>query len=401
MCVKHLPTDVVSRVRENEAKRLVRLGKDYDYCDKSEYRKYLKLREENRAKIFNKPQLYKIGINEKTGEKLNRKDRRQDSQKKHRGSRLVKEQFITKVIPAEKITITSRKPTLIMYDENNNSSKEYFIQTFIRPATKVVKRIFTSIRNFSPIKITNDVLQQRKEQSKTDKSKYEKKNNLKSLEELKKLFKNIERRNDKYSLAEKWSESFERLQLLATNGILFYPEKDIDIQLKKKDVYKWIRIIIKDEHKFKWSEEKIDDFVRYLRLTNRGVFEKKVVKVKKVRLPKIFEVVNFMTRIDHSKLRYNLPKENESIIVNFKDADGELEKEGVFKEGQVYDKDGTNFMCTIRDIINWKYPGKDKFEEIIVDTGGGFIPIPIKFRWKQPESLKKFFDKIKENKLPF
>jgi hypothetical protein len=402
VCVKHMPSGYVSRMPKSQAKRLIdRTDSSYDYCTKLEWRQCVKTIEKAKADKTEKT-IYKIGKDPVTGIELNRKGRRFDKQKYRKGSRLVKEQFVVKIVPEEEITKFSYVPIFryiktgvdifkkVLFDREERKEK------FTAPARTILKRILTRVQPHKEVKVTPSVLEERKERSLLDKDKYNKNKKYKSLPELTKIFKNDERRNDHYSESEKWSKSFDRLQHLILSGTLLteIDGKVVSNQLKRKDVAVWIKQIITEEHNFKWSDEKIADFVRYIRLTSHGLFDfTKVPKRtnKKHILPKIFEAVKHITRLDKSKLRYNVPDQDKPLVIKYPDDGGDVELGGIlFRDGDFVTKDGDH-VCALRDIIAWKYEEDENFQELITDTGGGILEIPIKFRWV----------KNKLNELPF
>lgn len=397
--VLHASTGVVCKLSNDKAKSLLnRDNGTYTECSNVEYQNFLNKKKENKDKLL-KPGPSKMGIDPITKQEATRKNRRAYKQKPRRIKREYKEQFVPVIIPEkkEKVKITDSTWEFPFANE---------IKNITRPARVVLKRIFVYIKPIV-IKITDEVRLQRKERSAIDKEKFYIKKELKSLNELKEMFKDVERRNDHYSINEKWSEIFDRLYILINEARLVYVEQKIDSQLKKKDVYSWIRKIIKEEAHLKWSEEKIDDFTRYIKLTRRGVFDeekkysprptgkrpiithkdgtthggKPYKKKCKAKLPKksvSFDVVKSITKIDYTKLRHNLPEENKPIVVKFYDESGEMERPAIFKDNKMWD--GDTLLCTIKEVRGWHYPDKEVFEDIITDTGGGITEVPIKYR---------------------
>lgn len=397
VCVKHVTTEVVSRIKKSEAELLVnRDDSNYTYCSKLEWRKYLNTVKENKEKL--RSDLNKEG-------KLNRKLRRSDDKKFIRNSNLFESQKIPIKVKEQLTSIKSIQPTLINYDENGNKEQDkiHFESNVTIPAHIEYKTIYKRKLPKKIVKVTDEIVMQQNERSRKDKNVYLNKKGYKSLSELKELFAKEERRNDHYSDTEKWSKSFKILLLLATTGRLAYPEKKIDIQLKRNDIYKWAKIIITEDNNLKWDDQKIKDFIRYLRLTSHKVFEdNKKTKSKKSKQNKVFEPVKFITKIDHSKLNYNLPEENKPATFKIKGETPEpFEVRGHYKNNAIWLKDGVTKICTLKDVVSWRYNSKNEFEDILQDKGGGIKQIPIKFKWKPPESLVKFFTKRKEDKLPF
>ena len=401
VCIKHVGTGVVARMKRSDAIDIVkRRGDKYMYCDKQEWRRYLKTREENKKANFEKT-LFKTGKDPISGMEANRKMRRLDKQKVHRLSRLVKEQFVPKIIQEEKVTLIDHVPIFRYIKTGTETFKKVFFgekdvkRKLVVPAYVKIKRILTSVQPKKLFKVTSAMKDERLARSQADKDKYNKSKGYKSLSELTDMFKKEERRNDRYSSTEKWSRSFDKLLTLVTSGVLLsddqYPSA---YQLNRKGVYVAIKQIIIDEHKLKWSEEKIDDFIRYLRLTNKGIFKPKEPKRKKRILPKVFEPSKWITKIDHSKMKYVTPDEDKNLVIKFKDELGELEADAVFREGDMYNRK-KDFLCPFKDVISWRYEKDKEFTNALEIEEGAIKEIPIKFRWIPTESLKKFFDKNK------
>ena len=430
VCVKHISTGVIARVRENLAKELVikKNSGNYAYASKLEWRQYLKLRAKNIANL-NPPKHTKISGTEGIGnteviEGIVRKNRRANN-KTRRHSRLVKEQFVPVAVPEEKVSMISRKPTLNEYDGDILVGKMNFKTKFIIPAYVKFKRILTTIqpRKVESVIVTPEVIEQRKERSMIDKAKYLEKKNLKSLDTLKEEFANEERRNEKHSPIEKWTNIFEKLIILITQNKL-YNEKYDKIYVNSKSIPDVIKVIL-DEIHIRWTKEKIKDFIRYIRLTTHSVFGiktkskrpiglrpiythkdgtthggkpyKKPCRIKKPTKQVEFETIKKVTRIDYSKLKQNLPNVNSVVYIKFNDADGEIEKVAQFKDGDMYLPTG-DFLCSIRDVTAWKYKKDKEYQEVIIDEGGGIQEVGIKFRRKNPEHLKIYFERQKKKK---
>ena len=410
--VLHVPTGVACKITVDKANELTgRENGNYVECSKVQYQEFLNKKKENKDKRL-KSGPTKIGIDPISKQETVRKDRRAYKQKPHRLKREVKEQLVPIIVPEKKETIIQTTP-IFRYIKNgiDTFKKVFYGETkekisLVQPARVVLKRILVYIKP-TIIKITEEIKYQRKERSNLDKMKFWLKNDLKQLNELKEMFKSVDRRIDHYSPNEKWSEIFDRLYILITEARLVYPDQNVNSQLKKKDIYSWIRKIIKDEAHLKWDEEKIDDFVRYIRLTCRGIFNgekkysprltgkrpiithrdgtthggksyKKKCKVKLLKKSVDFEVVKSITKIDYSKLKYNLPDPNKPIVIKFNDESGEMERTVIFKDNGMWEND--LFICAVKDVIGWHYPDKEVFEDIITDTGGGITQVPIKYR---------------------
>ena len=150
----------------------------------------------------------------------------------------------------------------------------------------------------------------RLERSILDRERYLRKKGKKSLDDLKEQFKSDERRNEKFSSTEKWSKSFSTLYRVITTNIAEIA-KGIFVSLPKKGVKVIVNDIIKHQHKLEWSEEKIKDFIRYLRLTTHGIFTGlKPVKLKKVKQIVEHEPIEFVTVIlDPQKLKLGEDKQ--------------------------------------------------------------------------------------------
>ena len=144
-----------------------------------------------------------------------------------------------------------------------------------------------------------------------DRERYLRKKGKRSLDDLKQEFKSDERRNDKFTVSEKWSTSFIKLYNTVTTSVAEVA-KGIFVNLPKKGIKVIINDIIKSQHKLDWSNEKIYDLVRYLRLTTHGIFTgPKPVKPKKVKQVIEHEPIKFITRINNSKLKLD---ENEKVV---------------------------------------------------------------------------------------
>ena len=411
--VSHTPTNVVCKVTANKAKELIdRESGNYVECSKIQYQEFLNKRKENKDERL-KPGLTKTGVDPITKQEATRRNRRAYKQKPHKLERGVKEQLVPVIIPEKKETIIQTTPIFKYIKSGIGIFKKVFYGEvkekikLVQPAKVILKRILVYIKP-TIVKITEEIKHHRRERSNLDKMRFWLKNDLKPLSELKETFKDVERRNnDHYSFNEKWSEIFDRLYILITEARLIYPEYNVNSQLKKKDVYTWVRKIIKDEAHLKWNEDKIDDFIRYIRLTCRGIFNgekkyspritgkrpiivhkdgtthggkpyKKKCKVKLPKKPVDFEVVKSITKIDYSKLKYNLPDPNKPIVIKFNDESGEMERTVIFKDNGMWENDV--FICTVKDVTGWHYPDKNVFEDIITDTGGGITQVPIKYR---------------------
>lgn len=412
VCVKHFDTGLVRRMKYKKSIEIVKHTDKYGYVSKSEWRKCrneisangkkLGLKEE---RVKKDPVYTKMGteeiINPKTGQpeiiSLPRRSRRSDKHKVKRGSRLVKEQFIKVQIPEEKVTVKGISPTTWYYDkEGKFIGSDFFESTFIRPARIAIKRILTRIKPNRPVKVTEEIKEQRLEQSKLDKQVYLNKKGYKSLDELKQEFASDERRNDKFSLVEKWSTTFNNLQKLILEHKLFKDGVHV-ANVNPKALPEVINVELQSNGRTKWSKEKVNNFIRYIRLTTHGIFSEKPKKIKKQKQSIEFEPTKFITRIDFSKLKHNLPEENKVIYVKFTDASGEIEKVGMFKDGDIYLPTG-EFLCQMRDVIAWKYKKKDEYQDIIVNEGEAIKQVPIKFRRKDPEHLTRYFARMKKHK---
>jgi len=421
ICIKTASAeDVVFRVRKNKADKLINAkNSKYSYATKQEWRIYLKTKELLREKNFPKKQkLTQIGGVE--GEGIARSQRHKN-QKIRRHSRLIKEQKVIKIIPEEKIMYSSRRPTLKVYDENDKLLKDkvHFITKFTRPAYTVFKRILTSVQPHKEIKITSEIIEQRKLQSLKDNIKYLKNKDYKCLDVLKKEFESIERRNDKFMLIEKWSKSF----------ISIY--KTVISTLSKSVKVAVIVDILKDNNLL-WSDNKIYDFIRYLKLTTHGIFTGKKIKPKRTKFeytkgmkrnkfrqefigrnvipgkkrckvknsikPVEFETIKSVTRIDYSKLKEQLPNQDKLVHINIKESNENIvEKVAIFKEG-VFNTVTGEYLCRPKDVVSWKYEKDKNFKDIIIDKGGGIKKVGIKFRRKNNEELKTYFARQKAKK---
>lgn len=425
VCVKHFSTGVVDRVLQSEANLLVKKD-DYGFVNKAEYRKYRTIVSTNKKtngltepkKVKPTPKYTEMGteliLNPKTGEKesipMVRKDRRSFKHAPIKGSRLVQEQFVTAIIPEKKEEIKVSSIPMFTYENGKKVFTEFeeTIREIVRPAYTVIKRIWTNRPYFKEVKITEDIKLQRKERSAIDKSKYYTKKELTPLPELIKEFESYERRNDKFSTVEKWSSIFDKLVVLITSNKLFEQE-NLVATISKKGTPSVTENIINGEGKLSWNIEKVNSFIRYIRLTTHGVFGEKTIKVKKPIQPVEFEVTKSITRIDSTKLKYNLPEPEKDLMIKFMSKEGEIEHSATFKDNNMYhmitiNKGGEGeglkeeILCSIRDVVSWKYTKDKDYTNLLVDEGGGITQVPIKFRRKDPEHLKKYFERQKQKK---
>jgi len=383
VCIKHTPTNTVQRVNVSFAKKLTTEDTSYVYCSKKEWKEYQKIKKENSVQIS------EMGIDPVTETPMIRKYRRGHI-KARKNSRLVKEQFINVVIPEHKETIISRKPTIKVYDydENGNEKvgKEHFETTITVPEQTVTKRILVRVKPKRPVELTDAIIEKRQERSLLDKNKYYVKKNISSLSDLKVEFAETERRNDKFSDVEHWSTQFTAITEIVKAGGSFLQVKEI----------------ITNGAKFNWSDEKIKDFMRYIKLTIHGIFEGKKEKKQTTKIKKIYEfkVVKSLTRVDYSKLKYNLPKDNKHIVIKYNSIEGELINEAIIEDNEAWTIDKESKICTLRDIISWKYEKDEDFKDLIIDEGGGFTEVPIKFRKIISDNgLLTFFRKNFQKKL--
>jgi hypothetical protein len=280
VCVKWVITGEVARVRKNEAEKLVtRNNGNYMYVSKQEWRKYV---QDNQYPFIN-PKLSKPEGKDIMGHEYsigNRKVRRHIKEKKYKG-----------------------KPT----------------------------KIWNKYVRFSE--------DNRLERSKLDQYNYFQKKGKKSLDDLKEQFKSDERRYDKFSPVEKWSRSVTQLYKTITTSVAEVA-KGIFKNLPKKGIKVIINDILKYQNKLEWSEEKIKEFVRYLRLTTHGIFTGPKVKVTRpIGAKKLARIKKVKQVIEH------VPTQSVTVILDPK-------------------------KLSI---------GEDKQ---IIDTGGGMTQIPIKWKRK-------------------
>ena len=388
VCVKYVipgkdGIQIVTRLPKPKADYLVKNKDNYEYASKVEWRHYLNVLKENKDK--SKPGLTEIGKDPVTGTLLNRSARRYDKHKQRKGSRLVKEQIIPVAIPEKEIEINSINPTLHTYDEEGNiTGKERFHYKYIKPAHVILKRILRVIPAWKPAIITEQDLAERKARSEKDKALHYNKTNKKSLTELKEMFASDERRGNKFSKVEKWSTNFKRLVTLITTGNK-YTDEEKKVYINRKGLFPMVSNIINLDSKLHWDNVKIADFIRYIRLTTHGVFtDDKPIKVKKQKKQIEFEPIMFATKIDASKLKYNLPDQDKKVIVIFKNGATETEGEGIFKENKVVHDSG-DIICDLNSILKWKYEDDKEFSTLLIDEGGGIRQIPIKFKRKKNE----------------
>jgi hypothetical protein len=281
----------------------------YVYATKTEWREYIKSQKPE-------PKLQEIGKEEKTGLPFNRRMRRLVKQKNHKGSRLIKEQFVPITIPEEEIEVNSMSPCLNVYDDEDPGhviGKEYVNFKYIRKAYTAVKRILVRVSPGQQIKLTNDIKLQRQEQSAKDHMAYCAKKNFKTLDELKEEFKSDERRNNKFSTTEKWSKTFDEIATLVRTG-KYIENGKYKATVHKNNIFSIVSNIIREHNYMQWSDEKIKDFIRYLRLTTHKVFYgNKELKSKKSKSLVAFEPIQFATRVDHSKLKKD-PETGKTIV---------------------------------------------------------------------------------------
>jgi hypothetical protein len=281
VCVKFTISGEIARIRKNEAEKLVtRNNGNYIYVSKQEWRKYLK---DNEYPFIN-PKLSKPMGKDIMGHEYaigNRKIRRHIGEKKYKG-----------------------KPT--------------------KKWNKYVK--------FSE--------EDRLERSKLDQYAYLQEKGKKSLDDLKEEFKSDERRYDKFSPVEEWSRSITQLYKTITTSVAEVA-KGIFKQLPKKGIKVVINDILKYQSKLDWSEEKITDFIRYLRLTTHGIFTGPKIKVARpIGAKKLARIKKVKQIIEH------VPTKSVTVIIDPK-------------------------KLSI---------GEDKQ---IIDAGGGMAQIPIKFKRKR------------------
>jgi hypothetical protein len=400
VCVKYIipgndGIQIVTRLPKPKADYLVKNKDNYEYATKLEWKKYLNTVKENKDK--SKPGLTEIGKDHITGMPLKRYARRYEKHKQRKDSRLVKEQFIPVAVPEEEIEVNSIVPTIHTYDEDGNiTGKERLHYKFIKPAHVILKRILRVFPTWKPAIITEQDLAERKARSEKDKALHYNKTNKKSLTELKEMFASDERRGNKFSKVEKWSTNFKRLVTLITTGNK-YTDEERKVYINKKGLFFMVSNIINLDSKLHWDNIKIADFIRYIRLTTHGVFTNdKPAKIKKQKKQIEFEPIMFATKIDASKLKYNLPDQDKKVIVLFRDGVTETEGEGIFKENKVVHDSGDT-ICALNDILKWKYENDKEFSTIIIDEGGGFREIPIKFKRKKNEIKSKRIKKTNNN----
>jgi hypothetical protein len=435
VCIKHFPTGVVSRILKSQAELLVKkTDSDYGFVNKHEFRKYRTIVSTNKKAnglTLPKPEkkvanYTKIGGTEGIGnakivEGVVRSGRRY--RKSNKGSRLVQEQWVTEIVPEvkEEIRIT---------DSTWEKPWANQVMKVVRPAYVKLKRILTRIPAFKEFKITEDIKLQLKERSINDKLKYAVKTGKKSTPELIDQFKTEERRNDKFSSVEKWSHIFEELVILITQHKYFEHGK-FEANIHPKSILSMVQRKINIDGACKWTDDKIKDFVRYIRQTTHGVFTtekikterptgarkiitnkngviigggkpyKKPARIKKPGQNVEFETLKTVTKIDYSKLKLNYPDEGKTVYVKCTSPEGEVEKVGVFKENTIQTITG-ELLCEMRDVIQWKYLKEDEYKDFIIDEGGGRTEVGIKFRRKDPEHIKEFFKskyKIKKQKI--
>lgn len=407
--VKKISDGSIERIEITEANRLIKKD-DYMICSNKEFREYA-------SKNKKEPIINKIGTisvktpnsEESTIIPANRNVRRSENKKVRRNSRLVEEQFVPVAIAPQVIKVKSLKPTLKVYEEDKDGNKTekmvHFTATINKPATVKLKRILVKRPNKKLLKVTKDVILQRKERAIIDRNIYLKNSKKKSLDDLKEQFKEVERRNNKFSSVEKWSDTFTKMVKLILTSKLYREDGKFIGNIDSKYLSSSIFTILSSESKQTWENEKILDFIRYVRLTTHGVFEKeKPEKINKKKKIRHFKPVKFITKIDYTKLTYNKPNENKEIIVNIKIDDGEpIQKNAILTNGnEIWTAKNGEFICSFREVIGWKYVDEDcDFKDPITDNGGGIREVPIKFKEIISEDLKKFFDKLKENQFPF
>lgn len=416
VCVKHFSTGIVSRVLKSEAELLVKKSDtDYGFVNKHEFRKYRTIVSTNaKANGLTEPkpekkiaQYTNMGTqlvkNPTTGESetinVNRKARRLN--KNTKGSRLVQEQWIPIIVPEVKEDIKITDSTWEKPWANQ-------IMKIIKPAHIIIKRILTRIPLFKEIKITEEIKLQKKERSINDKLKYSVKTGNKTIPELIDMFKDEERRNGKFSDVEKWSHIFEELVILITQYKLFENNK-YKADINPNHLLSTIQRKIDIDGKRKWTDDKVKDFVRYIRHTTHGVFTtekiktqrpigaKKLARIKKPIKNAEFETFKTITKIDYSKLKLNYPENEKTVYIKCTSSEGEVEKVGVFKENAIYTITG-ELLCEMRDVLQWKYLKEDEYKDFIIDEGGGRTEVGIKFRRKDPDHLKKYFERQKYKK---
>jgi len=209
--------------------------------------------------------------------------------------------YVTKTEWREYLKSKKAQPKLCLPEGKDKMGKEYGNGNTRRVRRADIKR--PNFRRFHlPPKQSKEDLEERRL---LDYERYLRKKGKKSLDELKTIFSADERRNEHFSLTEKWSRSFVAIYRAVTTSITEVA-KGIFVSLPKKGVKVAVNTILKYQHKLTWSEEKINDFIRYLRLTTHDVFTgPKPVKPKKVKQIIEHEPIKFVTRIDHSKLRYD------------------------------------------------------------------------------------------------
>lgn len=372
VCVKHTNTGLVSRMARRDAEKFVGKFKHYEYATKAEWRKCRNEIAKNKEKF--KPGLNLVPVDEKVGIVLNRKTRRYNNTTK--GSRLVKEQFIPVKVPETTYKIESIQPTLMSYDENDNElGKVKYETTITKPAHTITKRILTVIKPKERVKLTEEVILKRMEQSEKDKKAYLEKKNLKSLSELKEKFASYERRTDHYSEREMWSKSFMEM----VKGILNHTVSN---------TVEFVTTIMTKIHSLRKSEEDIKDFIRYIRLTSHGIFEnttdwwRKKIHKSKSKKPVEHVPVKFITKVDHSKIKYNIPEADKDLFIKISYEGEEIEKKAIFKDNTICTPDG-GYICELKEILSWKYNEEDQYQPLFTVGEGMFEQVPIKFRRKE------------------
>jgi hypothetical protein len=148
-----------------------------------------------------------------------------------------------------------------------------------------------------------------------------------------------------------------------------------------KNVSDTVEDIIVNGHGLKYSKDKINDFIRYIRLTSHGVFDERKLKIKKVK-PSVEHVpTKFITRVDHSKINYNIPDSDKDLFIKFNYEGKEVEKKAIVNDGIVNTPDG-GFICNLKELSAWKYNEEDEYKPLFTAGEGMFEQIPIKFKRK-------------------
>jgi hypothetical protein len=139
--------------------------------------------------------------------------------------------------------------------------------------------------------------------------------------------------------------------------------------------------IIVKSHGLQWSKDKINNFIRYIRLTSHGVFNERTPKLKKVK--KVVEHIptKFITRIDHSKIKYSLPDSNKDLFIKINYEGEEIEKRAILQDGMINTPDG-GFICELKELTAWKYNEEDQYQPLFTVGEDMFEQIPIKFKRK-------------------